>query len=376
MSYNQRLSLKFAKDSYSLMNSCWYQSIFQDAKIAYGNHAKHKIVTEAHGFRLATSVGGMLLGEGADYIVVDDPLTPLQSYSAIYRDKVIDWFENSLVTRLNNKKKGAIIIIMQRLHMNDLTGHLLKKGGWHLLKLPAFNYSEEKIIVGNFSYIRPKGHLLCPQKENMQDLQKIKKEIGEYTFESQYQQNPILENGSLFRKEWLQYYDQLSSQNKGELYQSWDTSGKTNDNNDYSVCTTWLIINNKYHLIDLFRAKVEYPELKQQFISLYNQYKPMAILIEDKSTGLVLAQEMSKKYPVISITPCKSKLNRALAISSLFESKKVYIKNNSIWKLELERELLLFPKGNHDDQVDSISQFLGWYNSKNPDHLAIKIRLL
>jgi hypothetical protein len=191
-SYSQALSNKHSQDCRLLINSPWYQNLFPATKITKGENQKSKFVTTKRGFRFATSTGGTATGEGGDILIIDDPQNPNKINSKKYRENTIEWFEQTFVSRLNNKKTGAIVIVMQRLHAEDLCGYLLKhkRQQWDLLQIPAISDEE-------------KGIVLHEAREDLEALNKLKLELGEYNFSAQYQQNPVPNKGAMIDKAWF-----------------------------------------------------------------------------------------------------------------------------------------------------------------------------
>ena len=191
-SYAQGLSVKHAQDSRLIMQSGWYGGLFPRTRPRRGENEKHKLVTTRRGFRLATSVGGTLTGEGGDFLIVDDPMNAANAYSHTARERVKHWFDYAFTSRLNDKKRGVIVVVMQRLHEDDLTGHLLKKGGWEHLCLPAIN---------------AQGEALHAAREDVPSLQRLRREMGEAAFAAQYLQQPLREEGAFLKREWFRRFD-------------------------------------------------------------------------------------------------------------------------------------------------------------------------
>jgi len=176
----------------------------------------------------------------------------------------------------------------------------------------------------------------------------------------------VLKGGSLLQMSWFQVYSKLPLQ-YDSVVQSWDTASKGEQINDPSVCTTWYIINNTYYLVDVFRGWLKYPELKHSVITLADKYEPDIILIEDKSSGMALIQDLKVSefyYSIQPITPTADKVTRMSTASLAIEVGRVFLPTNAEWLHDYEDELLSFPAGEHDDQVDSTSQFLNWNNRK------------
>lgn len=173
-----------------------------------------------------------------------------------------------------------------------------------------------------------------------------------------------MQKGNLLKSEWLKFYqDNLEFES---IYLSFDTALKANDNNSFSVCAIFGVLDNRYYIIDLFRARLEYPQLLKEALNLVGKYKPNAILIEDKASGQSLIQDLKLKIkiPVIAIKPKLDKITRFSMCLPIFESGKVFINRNNNWWQEYQKELLLFPFANCDDQVDATSQFLNYINSR------------
>lgn len=371
-SYSEKLAIKHSTDCRLILESSWYKRVFNNTILSRTQNQKYKFSTTQNGYRFATSVGGTLTGEGGDILIIDDPHNPQNVLSEKQRDKVLKWYDNTFSSRLNNKKNGAIIVVMQRLHENDLSGHLLEKGGWVHLNLPAIFEEETIINIGNFNKIIKKGELLFEKREGKEEIERIKKDMGEYVFNCQYQQKPMTENSGIFSKKWLQYYNE--NINFENIYLSFDTAIKAGINNDPSVCTIWGKYKNNYYLIDLYREWLEYPDLKRKSIQLINKWQPRAILIEDKASGQSLIQDLKKElsYNVIPIKVVKDKITRFASITPIFEAERIFIKDKTNWLFDLEYELLTFPNSQHDDQVDSISQFLNWIENNNLKEYKIR----
>ncbi|MFN7038975.1 MAG: phage terminase large subunit [Alphaproteobacteria bacterium] len=361
-SYSQILSKKHSTDCRLLVTSKWYKEKFPNVEITFDQNEKSKFTTTERGFRFATSIGGTATGEGGNYLIVDDPHNPLQAASPTQRKKAIEWFEQTFVSRLDDKKKGIIVIVMQRLHEEDLTGYLLKKASklWYHLKIPALAEETEIYNIGNIKYERKAGELLHNERDGLAELDQTRTELGDYAFSAQYQQSPIPKIGNLLKREWLKYYDNIPDEHR--IIHSWDTAIKASVNNDYSVCTIWAETSLGFYLIEVIKEKYEYPNLKKNVINIANKWHPHAILIEDKASGQSLIQDIRNEtsLPIIAIKPIQDKVTRFARVTSFFEAERVFLPGSATWKAEYINELLSFPTSTYDDQVDSTSQFLNW----------------
>jgi predicted phage terminase large subunit-like protein len=193
----------------------------------------------------------------------------------------------------------------------------------------------------------------------MSVLDSIRAQLGSDTFAAQYQQAPVPPGGAMIKRAWVRRYDQLPTERDRYVIQSWDTANKEGGQNDWSACTTWLIYENKYYLVDVLRGRFDYPTLKARVIEHARAHRPSKILIEDAGVGIALIQELKGAYSVIPIKPEHDKVTRMSIQSAKFESGRIFFPQQAPWLAVLETELFAFPNSRHDDQVDSISQALG-----------------
>jgi predicted phage terminase large subunit-like protein len=366
-SYAQDLADKLAGDCRSLMTSEIYQELFPATRLAARRQAIHDFTTTETGFRLATSVGGVLTGRGAQLIIIDDPLRPDEALSETRRQAVNEWYNHTLVSRLNDKRTGSIILIMQRLHEEDLVGHVLKQGDWRVLRFPAIAEGNETHIVqtpyGLKTFSRCEGEALHPQRESLEMLARMREIQGEYNFAGQYQQAPAPLGGGLIKVEWFKTYITADQPSKFDfIFQSWDTANKPTELSDFSVCTTWGFKDKHLYLLHVYRKRIGYPELKRAVREQAEAFGAKTVLIEDRASGTQLIQEMVEEG-MHSIQRCESsmeKIMRMNSVTSTIENGFVHLPATAAWLGEYLHELAIFPKGKHDDQVDSTSQALNW----------------
>ena len=292
ISYGNELSSKHSADFRSIVESPWYRKAFPE--MILHRSLEDEVITSHRGFRKSTSLQGTLTGLGGSIFIIDDPLKPADAQSDPRRETANQWVSNTLISRLDNKATGAIIVVMQRVHLNDLTGYLTEiSDDWTVLSLPAIAEADERTAIGDGEfYFRKAGEALHPTYEPLSTLEQLRTTLGPDIFAAQYQQRPVPLGGAMFKREWFRYYDDKPNPSKGYIIQSWDTAAKNGAQNDWSVCTTWQIIDNHYYLLDLIRARFEYPQLKATAVALAQKYKPRTILIEDASTGMALAPEL------------------------------------------------------------------------------------
>jgi predicted phage terminase large subunit-like protein len=364
VSYSQDLAVKLSNDFRTVIKSDWYRRLFPGTKIDPAKDTQADIMTTRKGFRLATSVGGTLTGRGGNLIIIDDPIKPEEAMSETTRERLIDWCGNTLLSRLDHKEQGAIILVMQRLHVGDLAGHFLEHGGCENLNLPAIAEVEQTIEIGPQRYhVRKVGDVLHAERESRATLDLIKAGMGSATFAAQYQQAPVPPGGNMVKWEWFKWYDDDDLE-IDDVVISWDTAMKPTEFADYSVGTVWGVKGDFYYLLDVIRERLSFPELKRKAIEVYERWQPFGkptVLIEDAGSGASLIQEFgAAKIPVIAIRPEGDKVMRMDAQTAKIEAGAVHLPRQARWLDDLKTELLAFPHGLHDDQVDSISQALKW----------------
>ena len=369
-SYAQDLADKLAGDCRSLMLSQSYQDIFPATRLAMRRQAVHDFMTTEKGTRLATSVGGVLTGRGADFIIIDDPLKPDEALSEVQRRNVNDWYDHTLISRLNDKRTGCIILIMQRLHEDDLVGHVLQQDDWRVLKFPAIAEENETHVLqtshGTKRFSRNVGEALHPEREPLEVLRKLREIQGEYNFAGQYQQTPAPLGGGLVKIGWFKSYTEVNLPTTFEMvFQSWDTANKPTELSDYSVCTTWGIKEKRLYLLNVFRKRLGYPELKRAVREQAGAFNPKTIMIEDKASGTQLIQELIAEgmHTIKKYAPTMDKIMRMNSATSAIENGFVYLPEKAAWLAEYLHELTTFPNGKYDDQTDSTSQALDWFKN-------------
>lgn len=363
-SFNSDLVLGFSDRIKVVIESDAFKVLFR-LSISKSEDSKKKWSVQGGGGFYAPSQAGAVTGMGAGSLegkyfggclVVDDPTKPQEAKSPVFRKKTIEYFEETLQPRINNPEKTPIIVIMQRLHQEDLIGYLME------------NYSEDFKFISFPAYDEETDTLLWEEKYSKAKLFKIR-DRSPFYFYSQMQQNPIVHGGSTIKLKWLRFYDELPS--CGEVYQSWDTAIKDGDKHDYSVCGTILVVTTKFckqfYLIDLFRGKLIYPELKAKQEELQLKFNPKKVVIEDKASGQQLIQEAKAKgnNKVVGYKPLKGKEFRAEEKNGLVDelySGNVFFDKSANYYPDLKAELVSFPNGAHDDCVDMLSQIVNYIN--------------
>lgn len=355
-SHNQKLAEKHSDDCRKIIKSDWYKKVFPATKIQRGADRKAKFQTTKNGFRLATSVNTSVIGEGGDVLIIDDPQTPFTVSQKNRRKKLLEWFEQSFMTRLDSKKSGAIVLVMQRLHKDDLCGCLWQRGGWNNLIIPA--------IKG--------GEPLHETRDSFEALQKVKREMGEVNFAAQYMQKPIAHSSGMVKENWFGVYSNAPQFSK--TYLSFDTAIKSKSSADYSVGMVIGEFENNFYIIDIWRDKVEYPELRKVVLQMSEIHKPDTVLVEDKASGQSLLQDLRRetKLPLIALNPKGDKITRFASVTPMLEAGKVNLPSWASWLRDFKDEVLSFPDSVNDDQVDALTQFLIWMRNRNETEFKIR----
>jgi predicted phage terminase large subunit-like protein len=362
VSYAQELAVKHGNDCRAVMTSDWYRRVFPATEIDAAKNTETEVMTTQRGSRLSTSVGGILTGRGGNMIIIDDPLKPADAMSDTARERHIEWYSTTLISRLDDKERDAIIVVMQRLHEGDLVGHLLQEQGWKHLSLPAIAETEQQIEIGpGRHHTRQIGDLLHPTRESRTVLENIKTGMGSATFSAQYQQAPVPPGGNMIDWCWFGWYEPNNLRDFDQIVISWDTAMKATELSDYSVGTVWGVWCDFYYLLDLIRVRHDYPLLRRKVVEVYRQWSRPTLLIEDAGSGTSLIQDLrDQNIRAIPIKPEGDKVVRMAAQSAKIEGGEVYLPRHAVWLEDLRNEILAFPNGAHDDQVDSISQALNW----------------
>ena len=357
--HTAELATGFGRKVRNLVSSENYQKVF-DTKLSSDSKAAGRWNTNMGGDYFAIGVGGAVTGKGADLLIIDDPHSEQeakQGNPAVF-DNVYEWFTSGPRQRL--QPGGAIIIVMTRWSKRDLTGQILKNAGkdgvdhWEIIDFPA---------------IMPSGTPLWPAFWSKTALEALKAELPVAKWEVQYQQNPTSEEGAIIKREQWSIWEKDTPPPCDYIIQSWDTAFEKNNRADYSACTTWGVFQhpNKQGdmrpniiLLDAFKQRMEFPELKKQALELWKEWEPDTLIVEKRAAGAPLIYEMRKMgIPLSEFTPGKGndKISRVNAISDLFASGVVWCPETR-WAEEVMDELASFPNGDHDDLVDSSSQAL------------------
>ena len=375
-SYSGELASSMTVDVQRIIDSPTYHELFPNTTL-FGSEFQKEVPKNSRyartsskfeivgydGAYMSAGVNGSITGFGADYAIVDDPFKNRKdAESKTYRDSVFNWFTSTLYTRL--EKDACILITLTRWHEDDLAGRLLELAEkdpnadqWEVIRYPA-------LYDANIRYIdetdpRQHGQALWNEKYNYERLMTIKSTIGSYEWNALYQQTPSSPTGSIFKRNWFKYYEQRPSK-FDEVLQSWDLTFKDTSDADFVVGQVWGRIGADKYLLDQVRARMNFTQTIQAIVQLSAKWpQARAKLIEDKANGPAVISTLQRKISgLIPVEPKGSKIERAYAVSPQFESGNVYIPSNAPFTHDYVEELVDFPNGKNDDQVDTTTQAL------------------
>lgn len=373
ISYAHDLAVKHSSSTKAVMNSDWYKTLFPETVLTKEN--EKLLETDKRGSRICTSTNGVLTGLGGNYIFLDDPLSLSQAQSARERDKANTWID-SLSTRLDDKKKGVIIVIMQRLHMNDTSGYLLDKGGWEHLKIPLVAEHDHELKRGKIHVVRKEGDLIHPAMFGEDEVEMAKRELKAYAYSGQYQQNPAPTGGGEFVKEWLNYYKGKLSGTNMNIYIMVDPANTKKTTSDYTcMMVVGLGADQNIYVLDIVRDRLNLREREDELFRLHAKWKPKYVLYE--KYGLMVDTDVMReamnfrnyRFTITEVGGSMSKNDRILRLQPYFYDGRIWLPEQLI-KANYEgkpvdlieefihQEYLTFPVSSHDDFLDCLSRLL------------------
>ena len=387
-SYSGTLSIRDNLKARRLIQSPWYQERWGGVLALSGDqNAKQRFENSKTGYRIATSVGGTATGEGGSRLILDDPHGAQDAQSEAMRESALSWFDQVWSTRLNNPKTDAMVVVMQRLHEKDVSGHILKDlTGWEHICIPAeWDGVARKTKLGTYDPRKVEGELICPERFGPKEIESLKVSLGAYGSAGQLQQRPAPAGGGILKTDFFRIWP--ASRPVPDLYwvgQSLDTAFTEKTTGDPTAFTCWGIFEHEKRrqvlLLDCWSENLAYPQLKQRVIDEWGaryggekdnvmkpSRKPDVLLIENKGSGQSLIQDLRQSnIPVVPYNPGKAdKVARAHMVAALLESGCVWIlesaKNKGrprTWVEPFLKQLEQFPAGEHDDYVDTFTQMM------------------
>ncbi len=362
--YGEELAKDIAYKVREILRSDWFKKTFR-CRIAEDRSGVADFRTKDGGGLLATSFGGGTTGRGADLIIVDDPnkIEDASSPELLKRARVL--FDTAVASRLNNPKRGRIVVVAHRIHPEDLSGHLLDQGGWEHLKLPLVCEESTAYDYGYGIWKRRKGAFLRADAFSESEVGQCRAQPG---FEALYQQNP---SGSAWGLEPADFpLLSKAPYSSSGIVLSIDTAQTRGARSSFSVIQVWQPVIDGHFLLDQWRDRATYENLRQALKRLVNRHRPSVILIEQTGVGVALLDEAKQKGPpagilVQGISPAgKSKVERFAEVVAVLKEKSVRLPESAGWAPLFIDEVTSFPNGDSDDQVDAMTQYLAWVSEK------------
>lgn len=289
VSYSDQLARTHANDFRRLVRDPLYQATFPAMRL--DRDTDREIMTTQRGRRLATSIEGTLTGLGGNLVIIDDPLKQDDAHSEAVRNRTIDWYRNTLVSRPDDKQLARIVLVMQRVHQNDLAGYLMEQGGFEVLNLPAIAPETQSYELGGGRiYVRQQDELLHPAHEPAAVLLDIKRQMGPIAFSAQYLQRPIPPGGTIIKRKWLKFYDQPPPHERGDhIIMSWDIALSERETADYAAGVVLLRRKEVFYILEVIRTRLPFPKLRDKIIDVKRRYGTGTLLIEESpiSKGLI-----------------------------------------------------------------------------------------
>lgn len=360
--YNGGFAKKWGKRIRNMIDAPDFMRVF-NVGIDPSSSAADEWNTTEDGEFVSKGVGSGIAGVRANLIVIDDPIANRKdAESKTKREELIKWYEDDLSTRL--VPSGAMVLIQTRWHEEDLAGYIIENEGddWEQVIIPSLCEDAETDPLG-----RKEGEAVWPTWQTAEELRKIQARNPQ-GFSGLYQQRPVPDEGGMFKRVWLKYY--ASEPTDGIITMSVDTANKDTKRADYTVATIWKRVGKDHYLLKVYREKLEFVDLVRKVKMWAHDWSPNAILIEDKASGQQLIQTLNRTssfpFNVISrkADSTEGKILRAEGVTTTFEARHVFLPERAEWTADFEHELLTFPLGKYDDQVDSATMYLNWAVSK------------
>jgi predicted phage terminase large subunit-like protein len=365
-SYADSVTRRDSRFCRELLRCQWYRDRWgHKVKIKPDQDCQLRYETTSQGMRLAVTVGGTNAGEGGDVIVIDDPHNFMEVYSQAHRQKAINWWTTAMSTRSNDPRAGARVVIMQRVHQEDLCSILRDEGDWTWLVLPM-DYEPKVQIDSPLGFKDPreeKGTLLWPDRFGQPEVDAISKSLGSYDAAAQLQQDPVPRGGSIIKDSWLQYYDELPD-GVTEYVTTWDCAFKGFSTSSYVAGGVWARKGADFYLVDQVREHLDFVQTLTAIERMAKRYPQcQKKLVEDKANGPAVIRMLKNKVPGIIAWPRKGKAlppkeSRLYAVSPLFEAGNVWIPRNRSWTADYVTEMTTFPQSPDNDQVDQTTMAL------------------
>jgi predicted phage terminase large subunit-like protein len=361
------LAEKFSRYVRQIIGSTWYREVFPKTKLSSDHNTASEFLTTLAGGLRATSVNAGIIGHGGDLIIIDDPLDANKASSQVERDNVKSFFDQSLSSRINNPRTGAIIVVAQRLHEDDLPGYLLGMGYWTHVSLPFLATEDVAYPIGSRMWHRKAGEPLSPVRFGADEIAAVRKRYPPHIFGTQWQQRPTSMDAG-----WVKDSDFPRSPGQPKLYSrcimSWDLAQKSAATSDYSACVIAYEVQEKLFIAEVWRGREDYMNLCSVADRLVQVWAPTDILVEDTALGPALANHFNRSgHRAVSINVGnQSKQDRFQNHLNRFKAGDVVLCSPAPWISTFIDEMVRFPFARNDDQLDGLLQILTWLVENPP----------
>lgn len=391
-SYSADLATDHSLASRRIIESDWYQARWgRRVRMARDQNRKTRFENTDRGVRSAAGVGGVSTGRGGDWVICDDPHNVKDAESELIRQETVRWWREVMSSRFNDPMTGRRIVVMQRVHEDDLAGALIQQGNYVHLNIPM-EFEPEAVLPTGIGAPDPRtepGELLAPDRVGPAEIKDLQLQLGSRAYAGQYQQRPAPAEGAILKSAWWDYWEAPLPPIEW-LLQVWDTAFKKGQENDYSVGLTAGLSGGRIFVLDLWRDKVEFPQLKRVVASQYLKWRPDEVVVEDKASGQSLIQELAQEVdlgsgqggiliPVLPFGPGVDKIQRTSTASPYVEGRRVLLPAGAAWLHGPDGfidECAVFPAGRHDDQVDAIVMAILRLRDRMPLTMPLDPRLV
>jgi predicted phage terminase large subunit-like protein len=364
LSHDMVLAKALSKASRNIIKASWYQRAFPATTLSRDSDTTLHFSTTQGGGRFAASMDSGVTGHGADIIVVDDPLAANNAFSQAERERVNNVFDSMVASRLNDRRRGAIVIVAQRLHQMDLIGHVLAKGDYRHLSLPLVAEQDSTYEFDGEVWIRPVGSVLIPTMYPKETVEEIRRSLGHAAFETQYQQQPVPPGGTFVTADDFPFFDRPPENLR--IVVSCDLAQKA-EGNSFTVLLVVGIAQGRFFVLDRIRARLDFVDMLAVARRTIETWRPADIIVEEAAAGAALISQLTTEgHSVHPVRPgAASKLERFQRHLDVFKSGSILVPRQANWALSFVSELTSFPHGTYDDQVDALTQLIQ-FTKDNP----------
>ncbi|WP_374576417.1 phage terminase large subunit [Phenylobacterium sp.] len=363
ITHAETLGLTHTEAIRKLLAADWYQRVFQQTRLDPAHNRAGDFKTTAGGHVFARSLEAGVTGHGADWIIIDDPHDAGEVQSAAARQRAYDLVVQKFMSRLNSQAEGVIVLVMQRMHPDDLASRLQAAGEFKVICLPLVAEQPQTFDIGGVPWVRPASHVLDTGHYGEGGVEALRRRIPAFVWLSQYQQAPVGAGEGVLEERHFTPYEILPNL-PFETYLSFDLAGGgLGETNSYSACAVVHRYNHNLYISQIWRGRLDYEALKAKAIELINQHPQARVLVEDAALGVALISSLqSIGVRLVRIPkPSQSKLDRLLSVFEVFAERRVHLPVHEPWRRAFIEEALQFPNGPHDDQVDTVVQLLRWF---------------